>query len=106
MNYINDGPLIRIILCDPKISSQLFTASERKSVLDSNIRELKQDIRKNISEPMHGDKLFFYKYKLWVWFLSEPNKLVHAIKEVKDAAAKKESPAYNSISGIMCKRNE
>lgn len=41
---------------------------------------------------------------LWIWFLTEPKKVIAAIKDTK-AKSSIEGPSAFKVSGLMCKKS-
>lgn len=50
-----------------------------------------------------SDKIDRYYQVLWIWFLSEPKKVIEAIKDVKAKSTAGGSSSFKT-TGIMCKK--
>lgn len=54
--------------------------------------------KKNIVEPWDTDRFYRMEKKLWIYFLTEPNKVLECIKEVQAKAAQKGCPEYKALN--------
>jgi len=94
--------------------SAIYNVTQQQNRLDEAVRSLRTDFLENVvgrivsqlfSKVIEScratfeiyfylfrtfqekDKLWRYSVVLWIWFLTEPHRMMHAIDEVKKAAA-------------------
>nr|XP_014096129.1 augmin complex subunit dgt3 [Bactrocera oleae] len=82
----------------------IYNAKTNQERIDRTLRYLRTQFQENIAERLEKDKLWRYSQFLWIWFLTEPRRMIMAIEEAKKAASKVPSTAgLKSISGIKRK---
>jgi len=84
--------------------SAIYNVTQQQNRLDEAVRSLRTDFLENVVGRIvsqhfsnvieylfrtfqEKDKLWRYSVVLWIWFLTEPHRMMHAIDEVKKAAA-------------------
>jgi hypothetical protein len=106
--------------CDPKFLHRIFEANKNNDLLLKNMKKIKDGYKKNVQvsfviyfqigwkkyfflHTQEKDRYYRSQNMLWIWFLTEPKKVLVAIKEVTQAAANTQSAAFKNISGIIRK---
>ncbi|XP_052867876.1 augmin complex subunit dgt3 [Anopheles cruzii] len=102
--FVFDGPLSCPQFYDQEYLERVQALSYFMGQLERDCRNLRKDFVQNIEEPKQSKKFELYKRRLWIWFLTEPKKVVIAIKEITAEASK--SASYKGISGIKRKSME
>ncbi|KAH8331483.1 hypothetical protein KR074_004091, partial [Drosophila pseudoananassae] len=85
--YVFDSPIEQPMLEHVRYLSAIFNITQQQSRLDEAVRQLRTDFLQNVSGRMDRDKLWRYSVVLWIWFLTEPQRVLYAIDEVKKASA-------------------
>ncbi|KAH8279319.1 hypothetical protein KR026_006571, partial [Drosophila bipectinata] len=85
--YVFDSPIEQPMLENVRYLSAIFNVTQQQSRLDEAVRQLRTDFLQNVSGRMDSDKLWRYSVVLWIWFLTEPQRVLYAIDEVKKASA-------------------
>ncbi|XP_017093958.2 augmin complex subunit dgt3 [Drosophila bipectinata] len=85
--YVFDSPIEQPMLENVRYLSAIFNVTQQQSRLDEAVRQLRTDFLQNVSGRMDMDKLWRYSVVLWIWFLTEPQRVLYAIDEVKKASA-------------------
>jgi hypothetical protein len=80
---------------------KIFEANKDHEGLVNAMKIIKDEYKVNV---MDIDKYTRYQQVLWIWFLTEPKRVLAAIKEVTTAAANTQSAAMKNISGIIRKQ--
>ncbi|CAO1393918.1 unnamed protein product [Diamesa serratosioi] len=96
-DFVFKGPTNDPQLFDPKFMEVIH---EKKMMRKSNVKEfteLKETYQKEVHGPLTTNKIFRCKEFLWIWFLSEPKKVIAAIKEVESIAAKQGTTNYKAL---------
>uniref|UniRef100_A0AAG5DSV7 HAUS augmin-like complex subunit 3 N-terminal domain-containing protein n=1 Tax=Anopheles atroparvus TaxID=41427 RepID=A0AAG5DSV7_ANOAO len=99
--FVFDGPLNYPQFYDQEYLERVQKLCYTLSQLDRGSRNLRKDFVQNIEHPKQNQKFWFFNQRLWIWFLTEPKKVMVAIKEVQAEANK--TASYKCISGIKCK---
>ncbi|XP_022221650.2 augmin complex subunit dgt3 [Drosophila obscura] len=86
--FVYDSPLEQPMLDNVRYLYAIYSVAQEQTRLDEMMRHLRTEFQENIVGRMDRDKLWRYKMLLWVWFLTEPQRMLYAIDEVKKAAAK------------------
>ncbi|XP_036331212.1 augmin complex subunit dgt3 [Rhagoletis pomonella] len=82
----------------------IYNAKTNQERIDKTLRYLRTQFQENITERIEKDKLWRYSQLLWMWFLTEPRRMIMAIEEAKKAASKVPTIAgMKSLSGIKRK---
>ncbi|TMW41954.1 hypothetical protein DOY81_012966, partial [Sarcophaga bullata] len=79
----------------------IFNAKNQQQRIEKQLRQLRTQFRENISERLEQDKLWRYTQLLWIWFLTEPRRVLHAIQEAKKAAS--QMTGIKVLGGIIRK---
>jgi hypothetical protein len=77
----------------------------KKVQVEREFEAAKVKYKKNIIEPWDTNRYHRMEKKLWIYFLSEPMKLVECIKEVQAKAAQKGCPEYKALNITGCVKN-
>ncbi|XP_068143883.1 augmin complex subunit dgt3 [Drosophila tropicalis] len=77
----------------------IFNIQQQEEYLDGKLRKL----RTQYNEDMKKDTLLRYSNILWIWFLTEPQRMLHAIDEVKKAAASTAPSLQRTRGGLQRK---
>ncbi|EDV35956.1 uncharacterized protein Dana_GF12731 [Drosophila ananassae] len=85
--YVYDSPIEQPMLENVRYLSAIYNVTQQQSRLDEAVRQLRTDFIQNVSGRMDRDKLWRYSVVLWIWFLTEPQRVLYAIDEVKKASA-------------------
>ena len=92
------GPTNKPRLYDPKFIVPLFAKQSEKKEYDKIFQELKYNFQTKIIQPYTNDKFYRMKELLYIWFCSEPKKVLLAIKEVQKKAAEEGSASYKALN--------
>ncbi|XP_065367961.1 augmin complex subunit dgt3 [Calliphora vicina] len=76
----------------------IFNVQTHQQRIEKHLRRLRTQFRENVSERLEKDKLWRYSQLLWIWFLTEPRRVLHAIEEAKKAASK--VPQFTGIKAL------
>ncbi|KAH8280387.1 hypothetical protein KR018_005239, partial [Drosophila ironensis] len=90
--YVYDSPTELPMLESVRHLSAIYNVSQQHSRLDEAVRHLRTEFLENVSGRMDRDKFWRYSMDLWIWFLTEPQRLLYALDEVKKAAASQIRP--------------
>ncbi|KAH8372924.1 hypothetical protein KR009_008278, partial [Drosophila setifemur] len=91
--FVYDSPIEQPMLENVRYLSAIYNVTQQQSRLDESVRQLRTDFLENVARRMASnkssdtDKLWRYSVVLWIWFLTEPQRMLFAIEEVKKAAA-------------------
>uniref|UniRef100_A0A182Q5I3 HAUS augmin-like complex subunit 3 N-terminal domain-containing protein n=1 Tax=Anopheles farauti TaxID=69004 RepID=A0A182Q5I3_9DIPT len=99
--FVFDGPLNYPQFYDQEFLERVQKLSFALNQLERDFQNLRKDFRQNIEAPKRDQKFWLYNQRLWIWFLTEPKKVLIAIKEIK--AEESKSTRYKVITGIKCK---
>ncbi|EDW00518.1 augmin complex subunit dgt3 [Drosophila grimshawi] len=92
--FVYDSPLEQPMFDHTQYLYQMFNVAEQQLSFDKAIRHLRTQFQETITQRMDNEKLYRYSKLLWIWFLTQPERVIHAIDEVKKCSAK--MPALNS----------
>ncbi|CAO1414184.1 unnamed protein product [Diamesa hyperborea] len=95
--FVFKGPTNDPQLFDPKFMEVIHEKVLIKKSIVKEFLELKETYQKEVNEPLTTNKIFRCKEFLWIWFLSEPKKVLAAIKEAISVAAKQGSTNYKAL---------
>lgn len=76
----------------------------KKLEIEKEFEKIKQNYKKNIVEPWESDRYFRMEKNLWIYFLTEPKKVLECIKEVQNKAAQKATPEYKALNIQGCSK--
>uniref|UniRef100_A0A182NAJ6 HAUS augmin-like complex subunit 3 N-terminal domain-containing protein n=1 Tax=Anopheles dirus TaxID=7168 RepID=A0A182NAJ6_9DIPT len=99
--FVFDGPLNYPQFYDQEYLERVQKLGFALNQLERDFQNVRKDFVQNIEEPKRDKKFWLYNQRLWIWFLTEPKKVLIAIKEIKAEASK--TTSYKGISGIKCK---
>ncbi|KAI8036846.1 augmin complex subunit dgt3 [Drosophila gunungcola] len=85
--FVYDSPLVQPMFENVRYLSAIYNVTQQQSRLDEAVRSLRTDFLENVVGRIERDKLWRYSVLLWIWFLTEPQRVIYAIDEVKKAAA-------------------
>lgn len=106
--FVYDSPLERPMFKNIRYLIPIFNAVQEHSRLEQALRVLRTQFQEAIKQPMvsevfrfvgcclfincltlkEKDTLWRYNKLLWIWFLTEPQRMIQAIDEVKKISAK------------------
>ncbi|KAL7029827.1 hypothetical protein ACKWTF_006383 [Chironomus riparius] len=92
------GPTNKPRLYDPKFIVPLHEKQSKKKEFEKIFQELKYNFQTKIIQPYSNDKFYRMKELLYIWFCSEPKKVLLAIKEVQKKAAEEGSASYKALN--------
>ena len=92
------GPTNKPRLYDPKFIVPLYEKQSKKKEFEKIFQELKYNFQTKIIQPYSNDKFYRMKELLYIWFCSEPKKVLLAIKEVQKKAAEEGSASYKALN--------
>lgn len=81
----------------------IYDKEQKKKEMEKAFDEAKSKYRKNIVEPWQNDKFFRMEKNLWIYFLTEPKKILDCIKEVQKKAAERGSSSYKALNIVITK---
>ena len=113
--FVFKGPTNDPQLYDPKFMEVIHEKMLTKKSIVKEFLELKETYQKEVNEPLVSssshqyqlniqssfqttNKIFRCKEFLWIWFLSEPKKVLAAIKEAVSIASKQGTANYKALS--------
>ncbi|CAD7076673.1 unnamed protein product [Hermetia illucens] len=102
--YVFDGPIDGPMFENVKFLEPIYEARRTKEDIEKMIRRIRCDIQANITDKMHSDRFWRFQQVLWIWFLTEPKKVIQAIEEARKAASKISS--VKMLAGIKRKESE
>ncbi|XP_017051755.1 augmin complex subunit dgt3 [Drosophila ficusphila] len=85
--FVYDSPIEQPMFENVRYLSAIHNVTQKQSRLDVAVRSLRTDFLENVVGRIEKDKLYRYSVLLWIWFLTEPQRMLYAIGEVKKAAA-------------------
>ncbi|XP_017072602.2 augmin complex subunit dgt3 [Drosophila eugracilis] len=85
--FVYDSPIEEPMFENVRYLSAIYNTTQQQNRLDEAVRSLRIDFLENVRGRIEKDKLWRYSVVLWIWFLTEPLRMMHAIEEVKKAAA-------------------
>ncbi|XP_020802309.1 augmin complex subunit dgt3 [Drosophila serrata] len=85
--FVYDSPIEQPMLENVRYLNRIFNVTQQHSRLEEAVRSLRTDFQEHIVGRMDRDKLWRYSVLLWIWFLTEPQRVMYAIEEVKKVAA-------------------
>ncbi|XP_011181567.2 augmin complex subunit dgt3 [Zeugodacus cucurbitae] len=101
---VYDSPVEAPMFEHVRFLMPIYNAKTNQERIDKTLRYLRTQFQENIAERLEKDKLWRYSQLLWIWFLTEPRRMIMAIEEAKKAASKVPTIAgMKSLSGIKRK---
>ncbi|KAH8254788.1 hypothetical protein KR032_012202, partial [Drosophila birchii] len=85
--FVYDSPIKQPMFKNIRYLNRIFNVTQQHSRLEEAVRSLRNDFHEHIVGRMDRDKLWRYSVLLWIWFLTEPQRVMYAIDEVKKVAA-------------------
>ncbi|XP_055919757.1 augmin complex subunit dgt3 [Eupeodes corollae] len=86
--YVYDSPVKLPMFEQINLLKPIFNAKMNKNHFEMDFRHLRSQFQENIHEKMNNDILWHNGQLLWIWFLTEPKKLLDAVAEIRKAASK------------------
>ncbi|GAB0094609.1 hypothetical protein DMENIID0001_099310 [Sergentomyia squamirostris] len=83
------GSISTPIVISPEITEMLYIQKCLNDQNESRIKRIKDRFTKEYQEPMASNKLWGYRRMLWIWFLTNPNKILAAIQCASAMVSKK-----------------
>ncbi|XP_055381278.1 augmin complex subunit dgt3 [Condylostylus longicornis] len=83
--YIFDGPTNRPMLENVSLLKKIFKSKNFQNIFQMSLRKLRSEFHDNISL-MNSDRFLKNARLLWIWFLTEPKKVIDALEEIRKAA--------------------
>ncbi|KAH8387532.1 hypothetical protein KR093_007690, partial [Drosophila rubida] len=85
--FVYDSPIEQPMFENVELLCSMFEAMRQKQHFEESINHLRTQFKELIIERMDKEKLWRYSKLLWIWFLTEPQRMLHAIDEVKKCSA-------------------
>lgn len=104
--YIYNGPLYKPCLYDSTFFTQIHEKDKRKKELEEQWQDIRSQFQNNINDPFNNDKFYRMKELIATWFLTEPRKVILAIKEVHKRAAELGSTSYKALNVTIADRSK
>ncbi|EDW65750.2 augmin complex subunit dgt3 [Drosophila virilis] len=86
--FVYNSPLDQPMFEHIQYLCPMFDAAQQQMRFEESLRHLRTQFQEKILERMDKEKLWRYSKLLWIWFLTEPQRMLHAIDEVKKSSAK------------------
>uniref|UniRef100_A0A1I8NTR8 HAUS augmin-like complex subunit 3 N-terminal domain-containing protein n=1 Tax=Stomoxys calcitrans TaxID=35570 RepID=A0A1I8NTR8_STOCA len=86
--FVYDSPVNAPMFENVHYLRPIFNVKNQQQRIEKLLRQLRTEFHENITERLENDKLWRYSQLLWIWFLTEPRRVLHAIEEAKKAASK------------------
>ncbi|XP_017872391.1 PREDICTED: uncharacterized protein LOC108620040 [Drosophila arizonae] len=86
--FVYNSPLDQPMLENVRYLYPMFDVRQQQLRFDDSLRQLRTEFQETILERMDKEKLWRYSKLLWIWFLTDPHRMIHAIDEVKKSSAK------------------
>lgn len=102
--FVYNGPTNRPRLHDTKLLMQIFDKEQKKIQIEKAYDEAKLSYKQKIIEPSN-DRFIRMERNLWIYFLTEPKKVLECIKEVQKKAAEKGSVSFKAMNITLTKQN-
>lgn len=97
LKFLYTGPTVKLEFYDPVFYEQFVDAKIDLESIKDNFSVLRRDLNE-LNDVLASDLLKRLENKLWIWFLTEPKKVLSAIKDASNAAKKKASDADKSFA--------
>ncbi|TDG44039.1 hypothetical protein AWZ03_009528 [Drosophila navojoa] len=86
--FVYNSPLDQPMLENVRYLYPMFEVRQQQLRFEDSLRQLRTQFQETILERMDKEKLWRYSKLLWIWFLTDPQRMIHAIDEVKKSSAK------------------
>lgn len=96
--FIFNGPTNQPSLYDTKFLMQIYDREQKKIEMEKAFESVRSNYKKNIVEPWESDRYFRMEKNLWIYFLTEPKKVLDCIQEVQKKAAIKGSAEFKALN--------
>lgn len=96
--FIFSGPTNRPKLYDTKFAVEIYDRKQQTKEMEEAYNILKANYKKNINFPSQNDKYFRMEKNLWIYFLTEPKKVLECIEQVKKKAAEKGTSSFKALN--------
>lgn len=97
-DFIFNGPTNRPSLYDTKFAVKIFEREQRTKEVDKMFKHKKSDYKKFVIEPWQTDKFYKMEQNLWIYFLTEKEKVLECIEQVKKKAAEKGTQTFRALN--------
>ncbi|XP_075168643.1 dim gamma-tubulin 3 isoform X2 [Haematobia irritans] len=102
--FVYDSPVMAPMFENVHYLKPIFNVKTQQHRVDKLLRQLRTEFHENVTERLEKDKLWRYSQLLWIWFLTEPRRVLHAIEEAKKAASKvPQMTGIKTLGGIKRK---
>ncbi|XP_058976577.1 augmin complex subunit dgt3-like [Musca domestica] len=102
--FVYDSPVNAPMFENVHYLRPIFNVKTQQYRIEKHLRQLRTEFHDNVTERLEKDKLWRYSQLLWIWFLTEPRRVLHAIEEAKKAAAKvPQMTGIKTLGGIKRK---
>jgi hypothetical protein len=92
------GPTSALQLYDQLLISSIHEKEQNKRNIENIYDSAKSNYKKNIIEPWESDKFFGMEKNLWIYFLTDPLKVLECIKEVQKKASQVGTSSFNALN--------
>lgn len=82
--FVYDGPVLRPQFEDSSLRVRIQQLLSANDVIKDGLKRLNLDYQ-NFLKELHDDEYKKNQYKLWSWFLTDPQKMVDAIQKLKES---------------------
>lgn len=86
-------------------STAIYEAEQRTRQVEEGFQDEKSYYLKNIVVPIQNDRMFRLERNLWIFFLTQPKKVLESIQEVQKAAAEKNTASFKAMNITIQKKN-
>lgn len=93
------------MIYDSKFSVEIHVMKQETKAMESSHNNVKTNYKKNIVEQWENDKFFKMDKNLWIYFLTEPKKVLACIKEIQGKAAEKGTKVFKALNINLSKAN-
>lgn len=97
-NLVLTGPTSALQLYDQLLVSSIHEKEQSKKEIEKSYDNAKNSYKRNIIEPWASDKLFGMEKNLWIYFMTDPTKVLDCIKEVQKKASQKGTSSFNALN--------
>ncbi|XP_034118544.1 augmin complex subunit dgt3 [Drosophila albomicans] len=85
--FVFDSPIEQPLFENVEHLCSMFDAIRQMQHFEESINHMRTQFKESIIDRMEKEKLWRYSQLLWIWFLTEPQRMQHAIDEVKKCSA-------------------
>jgi hypothetical protein len=96
--FVFSGPTNKPQLYDSKFIVPIYEKQQKLKEIVQESRTIRKNFEKNVFDKFSRDKFHKMKELLFIWFCSEPKKVLQAIKEVQAKAAEEGSASYKALN--------